>query len=167
MTPLGTYSMYKVHMFFSGDIKTAVKHELVKGIPDFDFQDLYDCYILDEIESSQTLPLLATPNACSSISYENIPILDSVIPTTSTSSVCKPLHPENNSMYEKPPTNGMNLPVQLPCDKENRFAPLNVDAKSFRDLQKNKRTEMKTCSNVALVQSFLKTDKLNKFHQLN
>jgi hypothetical protein len=50
--PLGTYSMYKVHMFFSGDIKAAAKHELVKGIPDFDFQDLYDCYILDEIESS-------------------------------------------------------------------------------------------------------------------
>jgi hypothetical protein len=84
------------------------------------------------------LSLLATPNACSSISYENIPILDSVIPTTNISSVCKPLYPENNSMYEKPPTNGMNLPVQLPCDKENRFAPLNVDAKSFRDLQKNK-----------------------------
>ncbi|WAR15628.1 hypothetical protein MAR_005733 [Mya arenaria] len=33
--PLGTYSMYKVHTFLTGDITLAVRHELIKGMPDF------------------------------------------------------------------------------------------------------------------------------------
>ncbi|WAR15576.1 hypothetical protein MAR_005681 [Mya arenaria] len=39
--PLGTYSMYKVHTFLTGDITLAVRHELIKGMPDF--RNLFDC----------------------------------------------------------------------------------------------------------------------------
>ena len=39
--PLGTYPMYKVHVMSNGVIKTAARHELIKGMPDEDFQDLW------------------------------------------------------------------------------------------------------------------------------
>ena len=42
--PLGTYNMYKVHMMGSGEIKSAAKHELVKGMADEVFHDLFNCF---------------------------------------------------------------------------------------------------------------------------
>ena len=42
--PLGTYCMYKVHSMVNGQIKTCAYHELVKGLPDEDFLDLYNCF---------------------------------------------------------------------------------------------------------------------------
>ena len=41
--PLGTYCLYKVHMMGSGNVTTAAQHELIKGLPDHDFHDLFDC----------------------------------------------------------------------------------------------------------------------------
>lgn len=42
--PCGTYEMYKVQSLKSGEIITAAKHELIKVIPDdeYDFQNLFD-----------------------------------------------------------------------------------------------------------------------------
>ena len=42
--PLGTYCMYKVHMMTTGNVTTAAQHELIKGLPDNDFQNLFDCF---------------------------------------------------------------------------------------------------------------------------
>lgn len=42
--PVGTYPMYKVHVMTSGNVKTAARHELVKGLPDEDFQDLFEAF---------------------------------------------------------------------------------------------------------------------------
>lgn len=36
--------MYKVHLMTTGKVQTAACHELVKGLPDEDFQDLYHAF---------------------------------------------------------------------------------------------------------------------------
>ena len=53
--PLGTYPMYKVHMMTNGSVKSAAHHELVKGLPDEDFQDLYDAFQVPRPTPTSTL----------------------------------------------------------------------------------------------------------------
>ena len=36
--------MYKVHLMTSGNVMTAARHELVKGLPGEHFQDLFDAF---------------------------------------------------------------------------------------------------------------------------
>ena len=42
--PNGTYNMYKVHLMTTGAVRTAARHELIKGLADEDFQDLFNAY---------------------------------------------------------------------------------------------------------------------------
>ena len=120
--PLGTYCMYKVHMYFTGNVRTAAKHELVKGLPDQDFQDLFECYNLDEFFN-----------------------LDEPV----------------NDIQLHTPTINMPLSSPVPCQQQSnvkqisRFAPIDSDPKMFRAALKNKNTDDKTKSHVALVKSFL------------
>ena len=133
--------MYKIHMMFSGEVKTPAKHELVKGIPDFNFQDLYDFYLFDEMSMDST----NAPFLDSSASYENN--IHSM--TSSSVSVQPNTSPSRCTQVHNPTDASLNDPIQLPneslTNKEKRFAPLDMDAKSFRDMQKIK--ELKTKQN--------------------
>jgi hypothetical protein len=46
--PLSTYCMHKVHTFYSGEIKVAAKHELLKGVPDEHFQNLFNSTVFNQ-----------------------------------------------------------------------------------------------------------------------
>jgi hypothetical protein len=38
--PTGTYSMYTIHNYFDGTITNCAKHDLVKGMDDFLFEEI-------------------------------------------------------------------------------------------------------------------------------
>jgi hypothetical protein len=40
--PTGTYSMYIIHNYFDGTITNCAKHELVKGMDDFLFEEMFN-----------------------------------------------------------------------------------------------------------------------------
>lgn len=48
--PFGTYLMYKVYTYETGDILTVARHELVNGLADEDFQDLFNCFPADDFD---------------------------------------------------------------------------------------------------------------------
>lgn len=79
--PLGSYEMYKVHIFTHGEIRTAAKHELVKGLPDEIFQNVFD-YPARELDTllSQVVhgdgDLLSRHNSAE----PNMPIASQTIP---------------------------------------------------------------------------------------
>ena len=52
--PLGTYDMYKVMSLYSGEILTASKTQLVKGLPDDDFNEIFE----DAFDASHDVDLI-------------------------------------------------------------------------------------------------------------
>ena len=50
--PLGTYKMYKVQSYTTGDICTASKSQLVKGLPDEMFNIIFEESFQDEIDDN-------------------------------------------------------------------------------------------------------------------
>jgi hypothetical protein len=40
--PTGTYSMYTIHNYFDGTITNCAKHDLVKGMDDFLFEEMFN-----------------------------------------------------------------------------------------------------------------------------
>ena len=63
--------MYKVHTYHAGEIKYASKHELVKGLPDEIFLDLFDCFTSEDIEA---ITRSTIPFDCNSENVSNEPV---------------------------------------------------------------------------------------------
>ena len=72
--PLGTYPIYKVHMMGNGQIKNAAKHELVKGMPDEIFHNLFDCFEQPQATATSTISLadLINDNILSTVNASDI-----------------------------------------------------------------------------------------------
>lgn len=95
--PIGTYIMFKVHLFGSGEVVTASKHELVKGMPDEDFDFLFDNEAFPGISNSFNSPAKTahTPRSSSATQSTPIPRVSSV--TTSTPRDASALMPDSAS----------------------------------------------------------------------
>lgn len=133
--PLGTYNMYKVHMMGSGEVKSASKHELVKGLADDVFQNLFDCY-------QQPQPHATTSNATMS--------LTDILSDTTTFETINEI-----DLYETQSNQMINEPVAESNSKSSRFVELPVSPNSFISNKENKRTKSKTTSHIKLLTEFL------------
>ena len=61
--PTGTYPMYTIHNYFDGTITNCAKHELVKGMDDFLFEEMFN-----DFQEHDNIPLAckSLPNRCDS-----------------------------------------------------------------------------------------------------
>jgi len=83
--PTGTYSMYTIHNYFDGTITHCAKHELVKGMDDFLFEEMFN-----DFQEYDNIPLACNslPNksdsttACSITSASDSPLNTNSISTT-------------------------------------------------------------------------------------
>ena len=96
---LDTYSMYKVHTYCTGEIKTAGKHELVKGLPDENFVDLFDRFRHENAPTTATFtaPYVGSPIPHHVPQYTTLPqvqkeFLPRPAPPVRCSYCCRPYH---------------------------------------------------------------------------
>jgi hypothetical protein len=130
--PLGTYPMYKVHLMTTGTVTTAAVHELVKGMPDHDFQDLFDCFSNDAF--AEEPPLIARP------------LHLGPMPTSTVGS---------SSLEIDQGAEVVDQSNSIPAPQKSRFAPLPVHPLEFVRDSKNKNTNYKTEGHIKVVRQFL------------
>ena len=130
--PLGTYNMYKVHMMGSGEIKSAAKHELVKGLADEVFHNLFDCFQpLESTSSTSTMSLTELLN--NDQTFNTLNEID---------------------IYE----NRLNEPVSEPVSApKSRFVDLPTSPNAFIQTKENKRTKSKISCHINLLKQFFES----------
>jgi hypothetical protein len=129
--------MYKVHTFYSGEIKVAAKHELVKGVPDEHFQNLFNCFSPEDFDAD----------------FDEI-FLQECLSSNHTTTSNDPQEVPNKSVNLNKDKNGKST---MKSSESKRFAAVNYTPNEYRQMQKNKNTENKTKSHLKLMNEFLET----------
>ena len=132
--PLGTYLMYKVHMTDTGEIVSAAKHELVKGMSDEEFQFLFD-------GNMEELNVVDLSTASSSMSVISATVPPPPNPSCDENST---LQSSMSTRVASPPP-----PVRLNDCDTSRFVSMDQsDISDFISEQENKNTLKKTLCNI-------------------
>ena len=141
--PLGTYPIYKVHMMGNGEIRSAARHELVKGMPDEDFQNLFDCF--EQARATGTISLLDLLNE-NTLSNVNASDLGPELFETNV---------QEDTTVPSPPHPIIVNNVNNHAIKNSRFVQLPISPTEFILEKENKRTKAKTTSHIKLITQFL------------
>jgi hypothetical protein len=148
--PLGTYVMYKVHTYETGDILTVARHELVKGLADEDFQDLFNCFPADDFDQfMSSIDLQSFESSNPPIKCESL-----------MSATCVSSHPDDlNATFVHSELDTAVHKRKFDETSESfpskRFPVVSLDPAQYRDAMKNKNTEQKTKSHIKTLPEFL------------
>ena len=139
--PLGTYKMYKVQSYTTGDICTASKSQLVKGLPDEMFNIIFEEAFQDEIDDNII-------DTVSSTVAQNLMTSNNMPQQTSGSDA---------SVNENAPSQLQMNPPPRPIHNANvsRFVETPDDVMQFVEQNENANTRQKTLSHQKLFEQFL------------
>ncbi|WAR05326.1 hypothetical protein MAR_020695 [Mya arenaria] len=163
--PLGTFSMYKVHTYCTGEIKSAARHELVKGLPDQDFQDLFDCFSHNDIDqamqtiANHELDLDNNNEVCvqsipsTQLNLHTVPPADHTVHALLVHESIQPIAMNHSAQKRKavhfePQYNSTDL-------NSKRLLRSSILLLNTVNSKKNKNTDSKTKSNMKLIHQFL------------
>ena len=135
--------MYKVHTYCTGEIKTAGKHELVKGLPDEDFVDLFDCF---RPEIAPTTATFTAPYVASPIPH-HVP-QNTTVPQVQKEFLPRPAPTQSDSAI-------VAAPITAPLTESKRFAKTDLNPDQFRKSMANVHTVNKTKGHLKVLRQFL------------
>jgi len=135
--------MYKVHTYCTGEIKTAGKHELVKGLPDEDFVDLFDCFRPANAPTTATFIALYVASPIP----HNFP-QHTTLPQVQKEFLPRPAPPQSDGHIAA-------APITAPLTESKRFANTDLNPEQFRKSMANTHTANKTKCHLKVLKQFL------------
>lgn len=159
--PTGTYSMYTIHNYFDGTITHCAKHELVKGMDDFLFEEMFN-----DFQEYDNIPLACNslPNKSDSTTTASDSLLDTISMSATIESLVN--DPNLSPVLLSPGINLPhhianfidNIPVATGNTKLNYTRFLDLTDDDFNDFvldNENINTRKKTEGHIRLFTQFL------------